>query len=450
MRKQHLAFAGMWIAAIAAMLFLYFREEHGRAPSRTRPTQDALVIDVGEEHPAASTLEPTAAQAPIPEGPPLTYRGDRRHTGQSPYAGPARPGVFWQLDTHHPVVGQPAVDAEGNAFVGSRDHVFYSISRTGGVRWRRDLGSDIYASPALDGHGHVLIGSDADFFFSLDAATGDVLWDIHTDFDVDTGITIGPDGTIYFGSGEELWAVDDEGHTRWRFRARVKIFSAPAVADDGTIYFGAQDDWFYALSSDGHMLWRIRSDRPDDNDSSAIVADDGTIFFGSDDRRVYHVDRNGNVLWRAEVGGYVRAPMALGRRLDLIVPIFGPHARVASLDRATGEERWSFSAAPSQATDSGVGSGPIVDRDGNVYFGADDDYVYAVDPDGGLRWVFQAGANVDGDPIVTPDGALLIGSDDGNVYALRADAIAASPRTHDAGAPPPPAATSATEAPNPP
>ena len=435
MRKQHLAFAGLWIVAIAAMLFLYFREQTGRGPRRTRSTDDALVIDVEAEHPAEPAFEPTATQAPIPEAPPFAYRGDRRHTGQSPYAGPARPGVFWQLDTERPVVSQPAVDREGNVYVGSRDHVFYSISRTGGVRWRRDLGSDIYASAALDDHGHVFAGSDADFFFCLDAATGAVLWDIHTDFDVDTGITLGPDGTIYFGSGEELWAVDADGSPRWRFRARVKIFSAPAVADDGTIYFGAQDDWFYALAPDGHLLWRIRSDRPDDNDSSAIVADDGTIFFGSDDRRVYHVDRNGHVLWRAEVGGYVRAPMALGRRSDVIVPIFGPHARVAALDRATGEERWSFSAAPSQATDAGVGSGPVVDRDGNVYFGADDDFVYAVDPDGGLRWVFQTEANVDGDPAITPDGTLLIGGDDGHLYALRADAIAAHPRGADAGTP---------------
>jgi outer membrane protein assembly factor BamB len=330
------------------------------------------------------------------------------------------------------VVSQAVVDRDGTAYVGSRDHVFYAISRTGGVRWRRDLGSDIYSSAALDDHGHVFVGSDADFFFCLDAATGDVVWDLHTDFDVDTGITIGPDGTLYFGSGEELWAVDPDGHARWRFRARVKIFSSPAVADDGTIYFGAQDDWFYALAPDGHLLWRIRSDRPDDNDSSAIVDDDGTIFFGSDDRRVYAVDRNGNQRWRAEVGGYVRAPMALGRRRDLIVPIFGPHARVAALDRATGEERWSFSASASTATDSGVGSGPIVDRDGNVYFGADDDYVYAVDANGGLRWVYRTGANVDGDPIITPDGALLIGGDDGSIYALRADPIAG--HTDDAGA----------------
>lgn len=437
MRKQHLAFAGMWIVAIAAMVALYMGEEHGRAPGRTRSSSDALVIDVESEHPAASTLEPTAAQAPIPEMPPLAYRGDRRHTGQSPYVGPARPGVFWQLDTHHPVVGQAVVDREGNVYVGSRDHTFYSISRTGGVRWRRDLGSDIYSSPVLDEHGHVFIGSDADYFFCLDVNTGEVVWDIRTDFDVDTGITIGPSGIIYFGSGEELWAVNADGETQWRFRARVKIFSAPAVADDGTIYFGAQDDYFYALSPEGHMLWRIRSDRPDDNDSSAVIGDDGTIYFGSDDRRVYAVDRNGHVLWRADVSGYVRAPVALGRRSDLIVPIFGPHARVASLDRVTGEERWSFAAAPSNATDSGVGSGPIVDRDGNIYFGSDDDFVYAIDPDGGLRWVFQAEGNVDGDPILTPDGALLIGSDDGNLYALRADAIPAMPRTHDAGTPTP-------------
>ena len=129
----------------------------------------------------------TLTEAAIPEGPPTEYRGDRRHTGRSPFVGPSRPGVFWETETRHHVVGQAVVDRDGNAYFGSRDHFFYSVSRTGGLRWRRDLGGDIYASPALDGNGHVYIGSDSNFFFCLDAATGEVVsaedlggGDVHT------------------------------------------------------------------------------------------------------------------------------------------------------------------------------------------------------------------------------------------------------------------------------
>jgi outer membrane protein assembly factor BamB/ABC-type transporter MlaC component len=420
MRKQQLAFVGMWIAALAAMGLLYVYEERGRAPGRTRSSDEAVIHDV-DEGPTGEPREATLTEAAIPEGPPTEYRGDRRHTGRSPFVGPARPGVFWQTETEHHVVGQAVVDRDGNAYFGSRDHFFYSVSRTGGLRWRRDLGGDIYASPALDGQGHVYVGSDSNFFFCLDAATGEVVWDVRTEGDVDTAVAIGPDGTLVFASGEEVWAVAPDGTTRWRFHARIKIFSAPAIDDDGTVYVGAQDDHVYAIAPDGTMRWSFRL--PDDVDSAVVIGDDGTLYFGCDDRRVYALDRNGHQRWVSDVGGYVRAPVALGADRDLIVPIFGPHARVASLDRTTGEERWSFAISPTEATDSGVGSGPVVDAEGNVYFGADDDFVYAIDRRGALRWVFQAGGNVDGDPVITPDGTLLVGADDHHMYALRADAI---------------------------
>jgi len=160
-------------------------------------------------------------------GPRFQHRGDRRHTGRSPYAGPARPGVFWSYESGHHVVGQAVVDAEGNTYFGSRDDHVYSISRTGGLRWERDLGGDIYSTPALDGQGHLFIGADSDFFFCLDAETGEVLWDLRAEDDVDTGIAVGPDGPHYFGARDQLWAVAPGRTPPGPFRLRVHIFRPP-------------------------------------------------------------------------------------------------------------------------------------------------------------------------------------------------------------------------------
>jgi outer membrane protein assembly factor BamB len=332
--------------------------------------------------------------------------------------GPTRAERYWQYETQGHVVGQPVVGDDGTVYVGSRDHYVYALTPTGGLRWRRDLGADVYATPALH-DGLLYVGSDANFFFVLDADDGEVRVHLRTEGDVDTGIAVGADGTAYFGAGAELWAVGPDGTVRFRFRVNDKVFSAPAVDDDGTVYFGAQDDHLYALAPDGTLRWSFQA--RNDIDSGPVIGDDGTIYFGSDDHYVYALDRNGALRWRTDVGGYVRTPVALGLDGDVLVPVFGPHARLVSLDAASGQERWTFSVSRTDSNELGVGSSPLVDRDGNIYFGADDDYVYAIDRGGRMRWIHPTGGNVDGDPVLAADGTLIIGSDDRAVHALRAD-----------------------------
>lgn len=432
MRKEWLIYGGMWTAAIVAMVGIYFSQESGRAPAAS--SGDGAAVRSASAGPAGlPPREATSAQAAPPDGPPRQYRGSARHTGRSSFAGPGRAERFWAFETEGHVVGQPVVGPDGTVYVGSRDHHLYALTPTGGVRWRRDLGSDVYSTPALH-EGRLYAGSDANFFFVLDAQTGDVIVHLRTEGDVDTGIAVGPDGTAYFGAGPELWAVGADGRVRFRFLANDKIFSAPALDDDGTIYVGSQDDHLYALTPTGELRWSFQA--RNDIDSGPVVGDDGTIYFGSDDHFVYALDRNGERLWSADVGGYVRTPVALGLDGNVLVPVFGPHARLVSLDARDGWEQWAFSVSRTDSNELGVGSSPLVDRDGNIYFGADDDYLYAIDRQGHMRWIYATEGNVDGDPVLAADGTLLIGSDDRHLHALRADPARAP--LEDAGVGPDP------------
>jgi outer membrane protein assembly factor BamB len=58
-----------------------------------------------------------------------------------------------------------------------------------------------------------------------------------------------------------------------------------------------------------------------------------------------------------------------------------------------------------------------VDGDGTVYFGSEDGALYAVGPDGGLKWFAQTFGGVRSSPLVTED-AVYVGSLDANFYAL--------------------------------
>ena len=62
---------------------------------------------------------------------------------------------------------------------------------------------------------------------------------------------------------------------------------------------------------------------------------------------------------------------------------------------------------------------PVEDAQGNLYFGAEDDFGYSVDRDGKLRWKFKTEGDVDAPVVLASNGLLLVGSDDGKLYALR-------------------------------
>ena len=81
-----------------------------------------------------------------------------------------------------------------------------------------------------------------------------------------------------------------------------------------------------------------------------------------------------------------------------------------------GGLQWKFNAS-----DKVVFSGPVVGKDGTVYVGSYDKNLYAINPDGSLRWMFATGDAIDATPIVDKNGVVYVGSYDGKMYALRGD-----------------------------
>lgn len=90
---------------------------------------------------------------------------------------------------------------------------------------------------------------------------------------------------------------------------------------------------------------------------------------------------------------------------------------VRALDAITGETRWQFELQGDELLRSTYGS-PVV-ADNVVYFGGYDGIVYALNPDGTLKWQEPVGGPIVGSPTVA-DGLVLVGASDGNIYALDA------------------------------
>jgi outer membrane protein assembly factor BamB len=82
---------------------------------------------------------------------------------------------------------------------------------------------------------------------------------------------------------------------------------------------------------------------------------------------------------------------------------------------------WRFQLAAGE--NISLNSSPAIGTDGTIYVGSSDSALYAVNPDGTLKWRFLTGRNVESSPAIAPDGIVYFGSDDHYVYSVNPDGI---------------------------
>jgi outer membrane protein assembly factor BamB len=68
-----------------------------------------------------------------------------------------------------------------------------------------------------------------------------------------------------------------------------------------------------------------------------------------------------------------------------------------------GTLKWSYS------TNGDIYSSPAIGYEGTIYFGSYDNYLYALNPDGSLKWRYDAGTDVYTSPAIGQDGTIYFG-----------------------------------------
>ena len=92
-----------------------------------------------------------------------------------------------------------------------------------------------------------------------------------------------------------------------------------------------------------------------------------------------------------------------------------------------GTLKWS--TAINSPTGVGVGSpftppfvsSPAIAPDGTAYVGSTDHFLYALKPDGTVKWKFETGGDLSASPAIGSDGTIYIGSADRQFYAINPD-----------------------------
>jgi outer membrane protein assembly factor BamB len=240
---------------------------------------------------------------------------------------------------------------------------------------------------------------------------------------METGVSIGPDSTIYFGTilrDISLYAIKPNGTLKWKRSvhsgsnyANSGAQTTPLIDAQHTIYVGAGDGYLYAYTSSGVLKWSYNSGAGIFHQGMALGLDT-TIYFVNYTQTLYAMNPQGTLKWsltdsRIGSSGHLALTFSPdGKRLYM----GGTHATVLAIDVTTHSIAWTF------GNDLNGEMMPVVDCDGNIYVvGTQNNLnngmpsLYSLNSDGSVRWAF-----VHNNPFSLVYGADPCIDQDGNIY----------------------------------
>lgn len=150
---------------------------------------------------------------------------------------------------------------------------------------------------------------------------------------------------------------------------------------------------------------------------AAGLADTAWPKFQNDTRNtgqsVYTGPQTNNLVWSFTTGaaiGYCGASTGA----DGTIYIGSQDKNLYALN-PDGTLKWSYTAG------NPIFGIPAIGTDGTIYFGSSDKNLYALNPDGTLKWSYTTGSYVYSSPAIGADGTIYIGSADKKLYAINPD-----------------------------
>lgn len=207
--------------------------------------------------------------------------------------------------------------------------------------------------------------------------TSEVNYSINPEI-ISTGIVEG-NNTIYLGTDSgKLFAFDYNNitNTKWTFQANGKILVTPAVGQDGSIYFITSTD-LYAVRPDGTLKWNVTTDAV--YECSLSLGRDDTIYIGNNTiRQMYAYNPvNGAKKWTFQMSSVPQWKTIVSSVVtdsnDNLYFVMGgkisnnAHDILYSITQG-GVERWKITRTESNTGYVAPISAPVIDDSNNLVY----------------------------------------------------------------------------------
>lgn len=306
-------------------------------------------------------------------------------------------GKIPRIGLYYNAESSPAIAEDGTIYVGGLGGLL-ALNPDGTQRWLYEPPGPVTLSPVIDDHGTVWIFSVAQLNRVDPDGHGTALFGIGRPGQIGVGF----DGTVYMGTANGLVEFDPASNAN-RIRFQGERF---AFTSDNRVY--TTDDVrplaLFLTNQDSDSPWISGGDFP--RPTEPAIATDGTIYVTAATQLEAFAD-NGGGLWSFPAD--LPAPPCVASDGTVY---FGSRDHRLYAVNPDGDLKWFF------PTGGAIRSAPAISKAGFVYFGSEDGKLYSLDASGRKRWEFAIGGELYS-PAIAPDGTIYVQSVDGKLYAIQ-------------------------------
>ncbi|MGD0465565.1 MAG: PQQ-binding-like beta-propeller repeat protein [Gammaproteobacteria bacterium] len=388
----------------------------------------------------------------------------------------------WRYQTGSGIDSSPAIGSDGTIYVGSGDSYLYAVYPNSTLKWRYQTSGSIYfSSPVIGSDGTIYVGSGNSYLYAI-YPNSTLKWRYQTGSYIYSSPAIGSDGTIYVGSWDSyIYAISSKVFTStpsWPqfhqnnlhtgvqaaqeqmqlFDLRYLTFSGtPTISGLLNLEMIANQNLPCLLSivlitkpktltqtptlsiaqtplstiriTSDYVTISLQADTPI-NTLLDLTSLEG-INYTSNIAIEYPIEleQNGLNLYPKLIGAYTSGQITNSYQLlaenknqvellSLGIQLPNQTSKITFL--VEGELKWKYQ------TESYLRSSPAIASDGTIYVGSEGGFLYAVYPNGMLKWRYQISGleSIDSSPAIATDGTIYVGASHvlgygfGSLYAI--------------------------------